>query len=212
MKFELRKSVRNMAKAGVLAGSLLGLSMVGQSANAAQGTVDIDVTVPSVVILYYYSDINIDMDATLFVDAITGDDVTNNCVTTDAPEYSCDLAPAAGLDLSTGNVAGDGTIVYDADILGDASLLTNGSLEASLNFEIENAWAVRSTAPSLTASVANTSGEFTAASTDTTAPTSSMQLGSGNVGNILFTAPVNDTTLSDNTLSGTVTITVTAGV
>ncbi|MBT8147518.1 MAG: hypothetical protein KJN90_11745 [Gammaproteobacteria bacterium] len=207
MKFRVKKSVRNMAKAGVLAGSLLGLSLLGQSANGAQGVVSVDVTVPPLIILYYYDDIDINLDATALANAITNGDIDANCDATSSPDFLCS-AGTLSFTTADGSAAGS-TITYDADIETDS--LADGAINSSIDFIVNNAWAVRAISPGgLNAGVAgSTTGEFTSASTTLSNPTASLLLDAGNIGDLRFTAPLTPAVLSDGVLSDQLTITVT---
>jgi|GEM_PF-1747574 len=207
MKFEVKESIRNMAKAGALAGSLLGLSIVGQGANAAEGVVSVDVTVPPLIILYYYDDIDIDLDATALANAITNGDIDANCDATNAPEFLCS-AGTLSFNTTDGTAAGS-TITYNADI--EADSFADGSINSSIDFIVNNAWAVRAISPTgLVAGVAGSpTGEFTAASTTLSNPSASLLLDAGNIGDLRFTAPLTPAALSDGVLSDQLTITVT---
>jgi len=197
MKFEVKKSIRNMAKAGVLAGSLLGLSMVGQSANAASGDTDIAISFPPLIILYYYNEITLDVAAQDFADAI---DVGLTCTESTANGLECSAASTVAASVTS---ATTGSVVADADI-------TNGlgALDATLDFDINNAWAVRSLGTgNLNASVTDTApgDDFTSIGTSLTSVTRSLTFGAGNVGDITFSVALDGST----TMSDTVTIAVT---
>jgi hypothetical protein len=193
MKFEVKKSVKAMAKAGVLAGSLLGLSMLSQSANAAQGQTKVNVSFPPLIILYYYDQIDLDLTATDLATAAA----IGTC-TASEPGVACAIAaPAAPLALTpgAGTITAAGTIATDAPALGPS--------DTTIAFDITGAWAVRALGSSaLTASVtdAGASTDFSNVGTDLTSVTPSMTLTAGsNVGNITFDidlAAITDPTLA----------------
>ncbi len=209
MKLEAKKSIRAMAKAGVLAGSLVGLSMLGQGANAASGEVDVEINFPSLVILYYYDDINITVNATDFAQAL--ENGASGCIaSTDGSGLSC----AAGssfdvLDTDSASISAT-TLSYTADIESEAGAT---SVDTNLSFVLQNVWAVRALVPSggsLTASVTN-SGDFSNLGITPTTPAASMTLSNGgggdNIGDLSFDVSLNDLA-NDLSISDTLEVTV----
>ena len=198
MKFEVKKSIRAMAKAGVLAGSLLGVSMMGQSASAASGDVRVDISFPPLGILYYYDDINI---ATVLESGTAG------CVASDGG-LSC--AAGSALDIldtdSADDVTGT-TLTYTADIVTEAGAVTTAT---NLSFVLENVWAVRALIPGgaqLDASVSN-AGDFTNLAITPENPDASMTLSNtaatDHVGDLSFDVDVADGLTASDTLTVTV--------
>lgn len=192
MKFEVRKSIRNMAKAGVLAGSLLGLSMAGQSASAAQGQTKIDVSFPPLVILYYYDEIDLNLDAD---DLTTATGLGASCAAS-APGVSCELN--TGSPITPTLTAGSGTIGAEGAI--ETSVPAISTIDTTIDFTIDNAWAVRSLGTgSLNAAVtdAASGGDFSSIGTSQTSVSRKLVLDDTNRGDIQFSVDL--TALSDPT-------------
>ncbi|MCB1672391.1 MAG: hypothetical protein R3F41_16135 [Gammaproteobacteria bacterium] len=210
MKIEVRKSIRAMAKAGVLAGSLVGLGMLGQGANAASGEVDVEINFPSLVILYYYDDINIAVNSSDFAEALNNG--ATGCVASpDGNGLSCAAGSAFDvLDTDSASISGT-TLTYTADIQTEAGAT---SVPNDLSFVLRNVWAVRALVPSgasLSASVTNT-GDFTNLGITPTTPAASMTLsntngGNDNVGDLSFDVSLNDLA-NDLSISDTLEVTV----
>ena len=184
MKFEVKKSIRNMAKAGVLAGSLLGLSMAGQSANAASGQTSVDIDFPPLIILYYYDSLSIDVSEADLISATGAGGAS--CTSASAPGIECSVTTGPiSATYNTGTSAFEGSV----DIDGDAPALAG--TPSVVSFDIAEAWGVRSLGvPSLNATFGQGTGDFVAGSvsSDLNTVSSSLVLDptNGNVGNIEF--------------------------
>jgi hypothetical protein len=100
------------------------------------------------------------------------------------------------------------TISYSAAIEGDTP--TSAAVDGTVSFTLENSWAVRALATSLTASVAASgSGDFLNETIAPVAPTPSLTLTDGqNIGDLSF--DVDLASLTGLTASDTLTITVVA--
>lgn len=206
MKYELKKSIKAMAKAGVLAGSLTGLSMLSQSVGAASGDVAVDISFPPLIILYYYDDIDITVDPTDF-GSVVADSVVGCTGSSDGLSCVAGTSPLS-ISGSADSISGT-TLTYTADIQGE---FTGAEGNTTVSFELENVWAVRALIPagqSLDASVVGT-GTFGSLGIAPTAPAASLSFdnsggASDNVGDLLFDV---DLTTTGLTASDTLTITV----
>ena len=191
-------------KAGILAGSLASLAAVS-NVHAASGTTQVDITFPPLVILYYYDNIDITVDAADLTSLLSSG--VGGC-TNSGSEYVCG-ATTNPLALSSATVSGS-QASYDANIEGDAGVPTNATT-SNITFIIENSWAVRALGGTLAASIALNGGDFSAGSAVITpaAPTTSILLTDGaNVGDIQFDVDVS--AITGTTASDQVTITVTS--
>ncbi|MBT4521468.1 MAG: hypothetical protein HOC23_15825 [Halieaceae bacterium] len=186
---------KNIAKIGAIAGVVAGL-VGAPGAYAASGETDVSISFPDLIILYYYSAIDINLSAANMGELI--DNVTTECTGVNSTDKAC----ASTLDpLSAGTVSGT-KATYDADITGAALTSTD------FTFDIQGAWAVRAlTGGTLTATASGGTGDFTAVATDTTAPTASLTLGGGNIGNVKFNVDMT-TVQSGGTMSASDTITI----
>ena len=201
----------NKTKLGaLLAGATLAATLTSPAAQAASGTVQVDITFPPLVILYYYDNIDVTVDADDLGDALIA---ANTSLGTDcdednsgsALEFEC-AADTDPLLISTGSF-NTGELQYDADISNDAA--ASGSLDTELTVTLENSWAVRAIASSLSATVVAGSGDFTNPTISPTSPTPSMTLTDGdNVGDLTFDVDLDD--MTGLTASDTLTITVVA--
>ena len=194
MKVNLRKTIRKAAKAGLMAGSLSGLALVSQGAQAATGQVQVDVSFPPLIILYYYDQISVDVSAAQIATAagLSGSDSGVEM------EAGCDIVTTIG-------TVGAGSIEASASATTDASGVTN-----LISFDIDNVWAVRSIATNnLTATLTGTSGEFTNVSSSLAGANvvPGWSFGAGNTGDITF--DIDLTTVTDpSSISDTITIAV----
>lgn len=195
-------TIERVLKKSLIAGSLA-MAVSAPGAFAASGTTSIDIDFPPLLILYYYDEIPINVDAAAFATA-TGLDAL--ACTADAPGLSCD-ATATAPTLT----AAAGVITTATDIAGDNPAPT---LDTTIDFDINNAWAVRSLGlGTLDATITQGAGDFVAASATSDlagsgAVTSSLTLTAGdNVGDLQFAVDL--TTLTDaRSASDTITITV----
>lgn len=198
----LKEQIKRVSRTGLIVGSVAG-ALVAPQAFAASGTVNVDIDFPPLLILYYYDDIPINVDAASFATA-TGLDLLP--CTADAPGLECSLTPTAPTVSATA-----GVISTSTNITGDAPAPT---LDTSLSFDINNAWAVRSLGlGTLDATITQGGGDFVAASATSDLEgsgtvASSLTLSAGNnVGDLQF--EVDLTTLADaRSASDTITITV----
>lgn len=198
----LNHQIKRIARTSLLAGSVVS-ALAAPNAIAASGTTQVDITFPPLLILYYYDNIAVTVDAANFATA-TGADAPANC-TADAPGVECGVATVSTPTLTA---AALGSITADADIATDAA---PAAVTTTVNFDINNAWAVRSLGlASMTASISNDSGDFSNVTTDRAGAgnlSSSLTLGAANTGDIQF--DVDLTALADATsATGQVTITV----
>lgn len=176
---------------------------------AAQGSTDVEITFPPLIILYYFDDVDITVEADDLEQVIlNGNAGLSSCVqgTGAASELEC-ASSVSPKTLSDGSVSGT-TISYSAAIEGDTP--TGTAVDSMVSFTLENAWAVRALATSLTASVtASGSGDFLNETIAPVAPTPSLTLTDGqNIGDLSF--DVNLANLTGLTASDTLTITVVA--
>jgi hypothetical protein len=195
----------NTGKLGaLLAGAALAASLNSQVANAASGTISVDIDFPPLVILYYFDDLDITVDADDLEDVIL-DELTacaGGSGTASEVECAADESPKA---LTTGTVSGS-TITYDADI-GSDTLVSADLTNTTVSFTVENAWAVRALASGLTASATLGAGDFSNVSVTPTSPTPSLTLTDGaNIGDISF--DVDLSAIAGLTASDTITVTV----
>ncbi len=201
-----KKKIERVAIKGLLAGSIACALAVPQ-AFAATGTTSVDIDFPPLLILYYYDNIPITVDAASFATA-TGMDAPAGC-SVDAPGVECNVAAAPTPTLT----AALGSITADADIGTDGA---PAALNTTISFDINNAWGVRSLvggAGTLDATITQGAGDFVAASATSDLAgsgtvASSLTLTSGsNVGDLQF--DVDLLALADPTVaSDTITITV----
>jgi hypothetical protein len=176
---------------------------------AAQGSTDVEISFPPLIILYYFDDVDITVDADDLEQVIlNGNAGLSSCVqgTGAASELEC-ASSASPKSLSAGSVSGT-TISYSAAIEGDTP--TSAAVDGTVSFTLENSWAVRALATSLTASVAASgSGDFLNETIAPVAPTPSLTLTDGqNIGDLSF--DVDLASLTGLTASDTLTITVVA--
>ena len=199
----------NKEKIGaLLAGATLAATLVSPSTQAATGAVNVDITFPPLVILYYYPNIDINVDADdLESVLINGNPSLGSCTqgaSGSVSELECETAEDPKV-LSTGTVSAT-TITYDADISSDTAV--SGVVDPSVSFTLSDVWAVRALATSLTASVVAGGGDFTNETITPTNPTPQLfPLTSGvNVGDLSF--DVDMSSLVGLTASDTLTVTV----
>jgi len=121
-------------------------------------------------------------------------------------ELECASDESPRTITGTGTVTAS-TISYNADI--NAYTPTSTAVDAEITVELENSWAVRALATSLTASVVAGGGDFTNATITPTAPVPSLTLTDGdNIGDLQFDVDLD--ALTGVTASDTLTITVVA--
>jgi len=202
---ELKKIIRKVS-GGILIGTSMAAMLSAPNTFAASGSVQVDITFPPLVILYYYDNIDIAVDADDF-SAMVADGVAS-CSTGSAlgvAELECSAA-SDPLALSAASVSGT-EASYDAAIGADGNV-SGFSGNTDLTFVIENSWAVRALGGTLAASIGvSGAGNFTSPQITPTVPTSSLTLTDGsNIGDIQFDVDV--TSLGGLTASDTVTITV----
>lgn len=192
----------------LLASAAFAAILASPASQAAQGTTAVDITFPPLIILYYYPNIDITVDADdLEAVLISGNAALAACAagaSLTVSELECEAAedPKA---LSTGTVTGT-TISYDADI--DSDTAVGSAVDSTVSFTLTDSWAVRALASGLTASVAAGGGDFSNESITPTSPTPQLApLTSGvNVGDLSFDVDV--ATLGGLTASDTLTVTV----
>lgn len=119
------KTLKRACAVGLLSASTL----VNPAAHAAQGSVNVDVLLPTVLVMYYYSDIDLDLDATALADYLTTGG--SACAGGDF----CDDQGAAGVQsVTTIGPTTTVTLAAPTDPYSGAPVVT---------FELENAVAVR---------------------------------------------------------------------
>lgn len=198
-------SIAKMARAGLLAGSLTGLLM-SQSSFAASGDTEVEITFPPLIILYYYSSIQITVTAADFSDALGLGAL--GCSDASAPGLSCDLGSPTNLTV-TGWNGGTSVMEVDADITTDDP----GALDSVISFDINNAWAVRALASgNLDATVTGQDGVFSNVDSDlagnnTVVPSLTLTAGD-NIGDLTFDVDM-DTLTDPESAVDTITIEVT---
>lgn len=198
-------TIERILRKSLVAGSLA-MAVSAPGAFAASGTTSIDIDFPPLLILYYYDEIPIDVDAAAFATA-TGMDSPAAC-STDAPGVSCNASTGSPAALT----AAPGVITTATDIEGD--MAAGHTIDTEIDFDINNAWAVRSLGiSSLDATITQGAGDFVAGSATSDLAgsgtvTSSLTLTSGqNIGDLQFAVELED--LADaSTASDTITITV----
>ena len=192
----------------LLAGATLAATLGSPTAQAASGAVDVDITFPPLVILYYYPNIDVTVDPDDLEDVIAAGNAhldVAECTegsSGSVAELSCETTEDA-LTLTTGTV-NSGVLEYDADIANDTRVST--AVDDDISITLLNSWAVRALATSLTASVVGGGGDFSSPTISPTSPTPSMTLGAGNVGDLSFDVDLGG--LTGVTASDTLTITV----
>ncbi len=207
MNNSIRKIIRAAEKT-LIVGSLAAAFAV-PGAHAASGTTSIDIDFPPLLILYYYDSIPITVDAASFATA-TGMDTPANC-NVNVPGVECGVTSSPTLTPT----AALGQINANADIATDGA---PAALTTTINFDINNAWGVRSLvgaggAGTLDATITQGGGDFVAASATSDlagagAVASSLTLTPGsNVGDLQFAVDL--TSLADpSTASDTITVQV----
>ena len=203
----IKQLIETISSKGLLAGSLIAIFM-SPSTFAASGTTQVDISFPPLVILYYYNDIDITVDAD-DLSAMLASGV-GSCTAGSAggvAELDC-AAATDPLVLSTAATSGT-EASYDAAIEGDANVSTL-SANTDLTFVIENSWAVRALGGTLAATIGvSGSGDFTSPLIAPTVPTSSLTLTDGdNIGDVQFDVDI--TGITGLIASDTLTITVTS--
>ena len=203
----IKQLIETISSKGLLAGSLIAIFM-SPSTFAASGTTQVDISFPPLVILYYYNDIDITVDAD-DLSAMLASGV-GSCTAGSAggvAELDC-AAATDPLVLSTAATSGT-EASYDAAIEGDANVSTL-SANTDLTFVIENSWAVRALGGTLAATIGvSGSGDFTSPLITPTVPTSSLTLTDGdNIGDVQFDVDI--TGITGLIASDTLTITVTS--
>jgi hypothetical protein len=189
--------------AAAVATSLLALS-VSVPVNGAVGTTTISVTLNPFVILYYYSDISFEISAVELAELVDGTATAAACTST--TDGACVDAGTEALGIQTISDLGDGSV--------DATAHTAGAGSNSISVDIDNAWAVRSLATTLTASVSGpatlTGGggsiAVSSAATNNTAPTAGLAIQQGD---IAFDMDISLATGAAAAYTGDFTITVT---
>ncbi|AOE49083.1 hypothetical protein [Kangiella sediminilitoris] len=174
---------KSMIAAGIAAGLL-----VVSPAKSASLNVDTDVTVPDVLILYAYTDIDLSFGAGEFAALLDG-----SCTSED-----CGSAISAA---EAGTITGG---VTDLDIATD--LAATGT---TASITIQNSWAVRALGyGTFTASVAD-NGSETAVSGLTVAPTTGTPSMTATTGDVSFDIDLTSSDLDDGLIEANYTITVT---
>jgi len=207
-----RKLFKSLSKSGLLTGSAIGILTAGiltsPVAFAASGTTQVDITFPPLVILYYYDNIDIAVDAD-DLSAMIANGVTS-CTAGSAggvAELECSTSTDPLLLGTSTDVTGT-QVTYSPAIEGDANVspvLAN----TDLTFVIENSWAVRALGGTLAATIATGGGNFSAPFITPAVPTSSLTLTDGaNVGDVQF--DVDLTSITGLVASDTLIITVTS--
>ena len=205
------KLFKSLSRSGLLTGSAVGILTAGlltsPGAFAASGTTQVDITFPPLVILYYYDNIDIAVDAD-DLSAMIANGVTT-CTAGSAggvAELDCS-ASTDPLSLGTATVSGT-QASYSAAIEGDANV-NPAPANTDLTFVIENSWAVRALGGTLAATIAAGGSDFSSPTITPTNPTSSLTLTDGNnVGDVQF--DVDLTSITGLVASDTLTITVTS--
>lgn len=205
MKAEVLRPICRAVKTGSLVSGLLALSMTASSARAASGDVSVDISFPPLIILYYYDDIDIAVNADDFAQVL--ENGATGCISANGA-----LSCAAGSTLNfpdTGNadsISGT-TLTYAGDINTEAGAAT---VDTNLSFVLENVWAVRALVPAgatLDASVTGV-GDFTNLAITPTQPAASMTLSNAaatdNIGDLSFDVDVSNGLVASDTLTVTV--------
>lgn len=193
-----------------LAGATLAATLASPAALAAEGTVDVDITFPPLVILYYYDDIAITVGSSEFGDALidANAELGTDCTEVGGTDAEFECAPnstTVNLTTADGSFAA-GELTYDADIANDANIPS--SLSTVITVTLENVWAVRAlTDGTLDASVSDNGVLFENSSISPETPTASLTLGAGNVGDVSFEVDLSDD-LTGLSVSDSLTITV----
>ena len=120
-----KKTLKRACAVGLLSASTL----VNPAAHAAQGSVNVDVLLPTVLVMYYYSDIDLDLDAGALAGYLSVDD--SPCA---AGDYCDDQLEAGVQSVTTIGPTTTVTLTAPTDPYGGAPVVT---------FELENAVAVR---------------------------------------------------------------------
>jgi hypothetical protein len=203
----IKKLIETISRKGLLAGSLLGIFM-SPSTFAASGSTQVDITFPPLVILYYYDNIDITVDAD-DLSAMLANGVASCSAGSAGGVAELDCAAATD-PRALGTAAISGTEAsYDASIEGDANVNLL-SANTDLTFVIENSWAVRALGGTLAATIGVTgTGDFTSPLITPAVPTSSLTLTDGdNIGDVQFDVDI--TGITGLLASDTLTITVTS--
>ncbi len=177
----------------IFTGAIAAGIMASSGAWAATGTTQVDITFPPLIILYYFDNIDIAMDANDLESLITSSNPSLGACTPGAgtaAELACPgtESPKA---LATASGVAAGTVTYDANIANDATV--SAAVGSDVTIVLENSWAVRSLASSLTASVALNGGDFSNALISPVNPTPSLTLTDGqNIGDVQFDVDLNN--------------------
>ena len=199
----LRSTLKALTASALAAGLLASASTM-----AASGTTQVDISFPPLIILYYFDDIDINMDADDLESLITGNNPSlGSCTPGAGPaaELVCAGATSPKVLATASSVTG-GTATYDADIGSDGSV--SPAVDTDVTIVLENSWAVRALASTLTASVALGGGDFSNPLITPTNPTPSLTLTDGqNIGDVQFDVDL-DALAAPLTASDSVIITV----
>jgi hypothetical protein len=201
--------------AALFASATMAGALMSPNANAASGDVDIDITFPPLIILYYFTDITVNVDAADLQTVLANTTAFTGCTAAvpgddaDAAELEC--GSANDPNLTTADSATGTTLSWDVDITGDA-LVAADPVSVPVTMTLENSWAVRALTPNtLTATSSVTGTELTNLSVTPVNPDASLTLGGANdnIGDISFQVDLGSADLNDLNATGTVTITVT---
>lgn len=176
-----------LAKAAITTSIVAGL-FATSATQAAQLDVDVDITVPDVLILYAYTDIDLSFAAGEFAALLD-----SNCTSED-----CGSAITA---------AQSGSIASGAVDLGISSDLSTAGTSASI--DIQNSWAVRALGyGTFNASVTNDGSESAVSNLDIS-PASGTPSMTATTGNVSFDVDLTSSDLNDGLVEANYTITVT---
>jgi hypothetical protein len=177
---------------------------------AATGTTAVDITFPPLVILYYFNNIDVTMDAADLETLVLNGNATELAGCNSSTGTGANLECASTTDPKT--ITGAGTITgtsisYSAAVEADAPASSDlGS--TAITVVLENAWAVRALATSLNATIAvSGTGDFSSPVITPANPTPALTLTDGsNIGDVEFDVDLN--AITGFTASDTLTITV----
>lgn len=203
--------ISQFKKATGLVGAAMLAALVNiPASHAATGTTAVDITFPPLVILYYFNNIDVTMDAADLETLVLNGNATELAGCAASTGVGSNLECASTTDPKT--ISGAGTITgtsiaYSAAVEADAPASSDlGS--TAITVVLENAWAVRALATTLNASIAlSGAGDFTAPLISPANPTPALTLTDGsNIGDVQF--DVDLSAITGFTASDVLTITV----
>ena len=195
---------------GLVGAAMLAALAHVPASHAATGTTAVDITFPPLVILYYFNNIDVTMDAADLETLVLNGNATELAGCASSTGVGANLECASTTDPKA--ISGAGTITgtsisYSAAVEADAPAV-NDLGSTAITVTLENAWAVRALATSLTASIAvSGTGDFTTPLIAPTNPTPALTLTDGaNIGDVTF--DVDLSAITGFTASDVLTITV----